>query len=264
MTKSDKTCRFENIHTRSTRFPSSCIPEYKVVIFSREYKVFKHSKQSLGLVSNISLVLKLLARGGKLWGCLRAQLVTQTATARCYTLTDGGSIPRTKLSNRTPVPPVIDPGIITLLKAPTAQVGPTTPTVWTFPAIYTSPPTRPRRPIQQPRRRQPRRCRRLPHGSPFPAIKLLYLATPMASYNPAPSAPPLYPTLAMADLAPVEIPSSPCTSYSDAPSAPPPSEDVLHWYVSNVSIIFDVPCLFLHHLPIVSLHFVALLCIFRN
>jgi hypothetical protein len=36
------------------------------------------------------------------------------------------------------------------------------------------------------------------------------------------------------------------------------------WYVSNVSIIFDAPCLFLHHLPIVSLHFVALLCIFRN
>jgi hypothetical protein len=36
------------------------------------------------------------------------------------------------------------------------------------------------------------------------------------------------------------------------------------WYVSNVSIIFDAPCLFLHHLPNVSLHFVALLCIFRN
>lgn len=36
------------------------------------------------------------------------------------------------------------------------------------------------------------------------------------------------------------------------------------WYVSNVSIIFDAPCLFLHHLPIVSLHLVALLCIFRN
>jgi hypothetical protein len=31
------------------------------------------------------------------------------------------------------------------------------------------------------------------------------------------------------------------------------------WYVSNVSIIFDAPCLFLHHLPIVSLHLVALL-----
>ncbi|XP_047087236.1 senescence/dehydration-associated protein At3g51250-like [Lolium rigidum] len=47
----------------------------------------------------------------------------------------------------------------------------------------------------------------------------------MASYNPspsypAPSAPPLYPTLAMADLAPVEIPSSPTT-------APPPSSDTL-------------------------------------
>jgi hypothetical protein len=36
------------------------------------------------------------------------------------------------------------------------------------------------------------------------------------------------------------------------------------WYVSNVSIIFDAPCLLLHHLPNVSLHFVALLCIFRN
>jgi hypothetical protein len=36
------------------------------------------------------------------------------------------------------------------------------------------------------------------------------------------------------------------------------------WYVSNVSIIFDAPCLFLHHLPNVWLHFVALLCIFRN
>ena len=34
------------------------------------------------------------------------------------------------------------------------------------------------------------------------------------------------------------------------------------WYVSNISIIFDAPCLFLHHLPTVSLHFVALLCIF--
>jgi hypothetical protein len=36
------------------------------------------------------------------------------------------------------------------------------------------------------------------------------------------------------------------------------------WYVSNVSIIFYAPCLFLHHLPIVSLHLVAFLCIFRN
>jgi hypothetical protein len=33
------------------------------------------------------------------------------------------------------------------------------------------------------------------------------------------------------------------------------------WYVSNVSIIFDAPCLFLHHLLSVSLHFVAFLCI---
>jgi hypothetical protein len=36
------------------------------------------------------------------------------------------------------------------------------------------------------------------------------------------------------------------------------------WYVSNVSIIIDSPCLFLHHLPNVSLHFMALLCIFQN
>jgi hypothetical protein len=40
--------------------------------------------------------------------------------------------------------------------------------------------------------------------------------------------------------------------------SPPP------WYVFNVSIIFDAPYLFLHHLLSVSLHFVALLCIFRN
>jgi hypothetical protein len=36
------------------------------------------------------------------------------------------------------------------------------------------------------------------------------------------------------------------------------------WYVSNVSIIFDAPCLFLHHLLSVLLHFVAFLCIFWN
>jgi hypothetical protein len=36
------------------------------------------------------------------------------------------------------------------------------------------------------------------------------------------------------------------------------------WYVSNVSIILDAPCLFLHHLFYVLLHFMALLCIFRN
>jgi hypothetical protein len=36
------------------------------------------------------------------------------------------------------------------------------------------------------------------------------------------------------------------------------------WYVSNVSIIFDAPCLFLHHLHCVLLHFVAFLCDFRN
>jgi hypothetical protein len=43
-----------------------------------------------------------------------------------------------------------------------------------------------------------------------------------------------------------------------------PSPWPCHWYVSNVSIIFDAPCLFLHHLLNVSLHFVAFLCIFRN
>jgi hypothetical protein len=36
------------------------------------------------------------------------------------------------------------------------------------------------------------------------------------------------------------------------------------WYVSNVSIIFNAPCLFLHHLLYVLLHFVEFLCIFRN
>jgi hypothetical protein len=36
------------------------------------------------------------------------------------------------------------------------------------------------------------------------------------------------------------------------------------WYVSNVSIIFDAPCLFLHHLLCVLLHFVVFLCIFWN
>jgi hypothetical protein len=34
------------------------------------------------------------------------------------------------------------------------------------------------------------------------------------------------------------------------------------WYVSNISIIFDAPCLFMHHLLCVLLHFVAFLCIF--
>jgi hypothetical protein len=36
------------------------------------------------------------------------------------------------------------------------------------------------------------------------------------------------------------------------------------WYVLNVFIIFDAPCLFIHHLFCVLLHFVAFLCIFRN
>jgi hypothetical protein len=36
------------------------------------------------------------------------------------------------------------------------------------------------------------------------------------------------------------------------------------WYVSNVSIIFDAPCLFIYHLLCVLLHFVVFLCIFQN
>jgi hypothetical protein len=35
-------------------------------------------------------------------------------------------------------------------------------------------------------------------------------------------------------------------------------------YVSNVSIIFDAPCLFLHQLLSILLHFMAFLCIFQN
>jgi hypothetical protein len=36
------------------------------------------------------------------------------------------------------------------------------------------------------------------------------------------------------------------------------------WYVSNVSIIFYAPCLFIYHLLCVLLHFVGFLCIFWN
>jgi hypothetical protein len=36
------------------------------------------------------------------------------------------------------------------------------------------------------------------------------------------------------------------------------------WYVSNVSVIFDAPRLFIHHLLYVLLHFVIFLCIFWN
>jgi hypothetical protein len=36
------------------------------------------------------------------------------------------------------------------------------------------------------------------------------------------------------------------------------------WYISNVSIIFYTPCLFIHHLLCVLLRFVAFLCIFWN
>jgi hypothetical protein len=37
-----------------------------------------------------------------------------------------------------------------------------------------------------------------------------------------------------------------------------------HWYVLNVSIIFDAPCLFIHHLLCVLLHFVEFLCILEK
>jgi hypothetical protein len=36
------------------------------------------------------------------------------------------------------------------------------------------------------------------------------------------------------------------------------------WYVSNVSIIFDAPCLFYTICFMLCLHFVAFLCIFQN
>jgi hypothetical protein len=57
-------------------------------------------------------------------------------------------------------------------------------------------------------------------------------------------------------------------NYHRGPSSSPclPSD----WCVSsllirpNVSIIFDAPCLFIHHLLYVLLYFVAFLCIFRN
>jgi hypothetical protein len=55
-----------------------------------------------------------------------------------------------------------------------------------------------------------------------------------------------------------------CTQRPEAPEYKQRVQGGAHWYVSNVSIIFDVPCLFLHHLPNVSLHLVALLCDFRN
>jgi hypothetical protein len=47
-------------------------------------------------------------------------------------------------------------------------------------------------------------------------------------------------------------------------STTPLSSKTNDWYVSNVSIIFDTPCLFLHHLLSVSLHSVVFLCIFWN
>jgi hypothetical protein len=36
------------------------------------------------------------------------------------------------------------------------------------------------------------------------------------------------------------------------------------WYVSNVSIIFDAPCLFIHRLLYVLLHFVVFYAFFRT
>ncbi|XP_062234070.1 protein EARLY-RESPONSIVE TO DEHYDRATION 7, chloroplastic-like [Phragmites australis] len=45
--------------------------------------------------------------------------------------------------------------------------------------------------------------------------------------NPTPSAPPLYPTLSMADLAPVAIGPTSSPTAADEDNAPPPSEDVL-------------------------------------
>jgi hypothetical protein len=36
------------------------------------------------------------------------------------------------------------------------------------------------------------------------------------------------------------------------------------WYVANISIIFDAPCLFYTNCFMFCLHFVAFLCIFRN
>jgi hypothetical protein len=36
------------------------------------------------------------------------------------------------------------------------------------------------------------------------------------------------------------------------------------WYVANVSIIFDAPCLFYTNCFLFCLHFVAFLCIFWN
>jgi hypothetical protein len=77
-----------------------------------------------------------------------------------------------------------------------------------------------------------------------------------------------------------ELPSRHCSSslvaapssfpWRAAPAPPPtapaqlPRHRSVLWYVSNVSIIFGAPCLFIHHLLCILLHFVAFLCIFRN
>jgi hypothetical protein len=51
---------------------------------------------------------------------------------------------------------------------------------------------------------------------------------------------------------------------SHASNSQKPSFPMCPWYVSNVSIIFDAPCLFIHHLLCVLLHFMAFSCIFQN
>jgi hypothetical protein len=39
---------------------------------------------------------------------------------------------------------------------------------------------------------------------------------------------------------------------------------IVDWYVANLSIIFDAPCLFYTNCFLFCLHFVAFLCIFWN
>jgi hypothetical protein len=51
---------------------------------------------------------------------------------------------------------------------------------------------------------------------------------------------------------------------ADGVAKPPQKTQLPQVLIRLKSIIFDAPCLFLHHLLSVSLHFVALLCIFRN
>jgi hypothetical protein len=81
-----------------------------------------------------------------------------------------------------------------------------------------------------------------------------------------------------AHVTPRNIQEVQASKLGDAPVAPPSSSAkirspfntlyfycfIRYWYVSNVSIIFDAPWLFLYHLFSVLLHFVAFLCIFQN